>query len=80
MSERLLVRSVWLRSVYTVALLCLLLAPLCAANDWKYEETHSDARDFVSGGYLHVRFSVGDIHVKRGDSNKIKLNYTIKSR
>ena len=80
MSERRLVRSVWVRSVYTVALLCLLLAPLCAADDWKYEETHSDARDFVSGGYLHVRFSVGDIHVKRGDSNKIKLNYTIKSR
>lgn len=68
------------RSVYKVALLCLLLVPLAAASDdWKYEETHSDAREFVSGGYLHVRFSVGDIHVKRGDSNKIKLEYTIKS-
>lgn len=68
------------RSVYKVALLCLLLVPLCAADDWKYEETHTDARDFVSGGYLHVRFGVGDIHVKRGDSNKIRLDYTIKSR
>jgi hypothetical protein len=68
------------RSVYKIALLCLLLVPLAAADDWKYEETHTDARDFVSGGYLHVRFSVGDIHVKRGDSNRIKLEYTIKSR
>jgi hypothetical protein len=68
------------RSVYKVALLCLLLVPLAAADDWKYEETRSDAREFVSGGYLHVRFSVGDIHVKRGDSNRIKLEYTVKSR
>lgn len=80
MFERSLVRSVYVRSVYKVALLCLLLVPLSAADEWRYEETHSDVRDFVSGGYLHVRFSVGDIHVKRGDSNKIKLDYTIKSR
>ena len=80
LSQRSLPQRSLIRSAYQVALLCLLLAPLCAADDWKYEETHSDARDFVSGGYLHVRFSVGDIHVKRGDSNQIKLEYTIKSR
>ena len=27
-----------------------------------------------------MRFSVGDIHIKRGDSTKIKLEYTVKSR
>jgi hypothetical protein len=60
-------------------MLCLLLVPFCAAKDWDYEETHSDARDFATGGYLHVRMSVGDLHVKRGDTNKISLHYTIKS-
>jgi hypothetical protein len=67
--------------------ICLLLlpcgaAPLSAAtpHDWNYEETHSDARDFVSGGMLHVHLGVGDVHVKRGDGNKIHLTYTIKSR
>lgn len=69
-----------LRSSSTLALLCLLLVPLCAANDWRYEQTRSEARDFVSGGYLHVHFTVGDMHIHRGDSNKIKLEYTIKSR
>lgn len=80
LSRRSSPRRSLIRSVYQFALLCLLLAPLCAADDWKYEETHSDARDFVSGGYLHVRVSVGDIHVKRGDSKQIRLEYTIKSR
>jgi hypothetical protein len=61
-------------------LLCVFLVPLCAADDWNYQETHTDARDFVSGGFLHVHFSVGDIHVKRGDSSKIRLEYTVKSR
>jgi hypothetical protein len=69
-----------IQSLYRVVVLCLLLAPLCAANDWRYEETHNDSRDFVSGGYLHVRFSVGDIHIKHGNSNQIKLQYTVKSR
>lgn len=55
-------------------------APLYAHDDWKYEETRNDARDFVSGGSVHVRSSVGDIHVKRGDSAKIRLSYTVKSR
>ena len=78
------------RSMYSVShatlLTCLLLAllsaiPLRAApHDWNYEETHSDARDFVSGGMLHVHLSVGDLHVKRGDGDKLHLAYTIKSR
>jgi hypothetical protein len=58
----------------------LAAAPLYAHDDWKYEETRNDARDFVSGGSVHVRLSVGDIHVKRGDSAKIRLSYTVKSR
>ena len=55
-------------------LFCLLLVPLCAANDWNYEETHTDAREFVSGGYVHVRLSVGDVHIKRGDSTRSAWN------
>jgi hypothetical protein len=66
-------------ALYKALVLCLLLVPLCAAKDWDYEETHSDARDFATGGYLHVRLSVGDLHVKRGDTSKISLHYTIKS-
>ena len=61
------------------------LAPFCAAHegnydDWNYEETHNDAREFVAGGYVHVHLAVGDMHIKRGDSDKIKLTYTVKSR
>jgi len=56
-----------------------MLVPLCAAKDWNYEETHSDSREFAAGGFLHVRLSVGDMHIKRGDTNKISLRYTIKS-
>ena len=29
---------------------------------------------------MHVRMSVGDMHIKRGDTNKISLRYTVKSR
>jgi hypothetical protein len=62
-----------------------MLVPFCAAyasnnSDWEYEETHTDARDFVSGGMLHVRLGVGDMHIRRGDTNKISVRYTIKSR
>jgi hypothetical protein len=59
---------------------------LCAAaaaggsHDWDYEETHADSRDFAAGGMLHVHMSVGDLHIKRGDTNKISLRYTVKSR
>jgi hypothetical protein len=62
---------------------CLLLVPFCAATDWKdwnYEESHSDAREFVTGGMLHVRLSVGDLQIRRSDSNQIRLHYTVKSR
>ena len=59
---------------------CLLLVPLCAASDWPYEQTHTDAREFASGGSMHVRLSVGDLHIRRGDSAKIRLRYTVKSR
>jgi len=68
------------RNIYTVILFCVALTPLCAANDWRYEEARNDSRDFVSGGYLHVRMTVGDLHIKRGDSTKIRLQYTVKSR
>jgi len=54
--------------------------PFAAASDWNYQETHSDARDFAAGGMVHVRLGVGDLHIRRGDSSKIHLSYTIKSR
>jgi hypothetical protein len=69
--------------LHKTILLCLLLAPLAYASnhdDWNYEETHTDSRDFVSGGHLRVHMSVGDLHIRRGDSNKLSLRYTIKSR
>jgi hypothetical protein len=57
------------------------LVPFASAHDdWEYEESHTDVRDFVSGGTLHVRLSVGDLRITRGDSNKIHLRYTVKSR
>jgi hypothetical protein len=68
------------RQLYKLILFCLLLSPLCLADDWNYEETHHDSRDFVAGGYVHVRMAVGDMRIKQGDSAKIKLEYTIKSR
>jgi len=59
-------------------------ASLCSAkalsHDWDYQETHSDSRDFAAGGMLHVHLSVGDLHIKRGDGDKINVRYTIKSR
>jgi len=67
--------------LYKAITLCLLLVPFCAASDrWNYEESRDEVRDFVAGGMLHVRLSVGDLHIKRNDSNKIRLRYTIKSR
>ena len=29
---------------------------------------------------MHVRLTVGDVHIKRGDSNMIRLEYRVKSR
>jgi hypothetical protein len=70
-----------LNMLHKTIVVCLLLAPFCAAIDhWNYEESHDEARDFVAGGMLHVRLSVGDLHIKRGDSTKIRLHYTVKSR
>lgn len=71
--------------LHKTLLLCLVLisfaAPsVAAADDWKYEETRHDARDFVSGGSIHVRMTVGDLRIRRGDSNQIRLEYTVKSR
>lgn len=82
MASRSLGSSVLLHRTF---LICLFLVPLgapslCAANDWNYEETHQDARDFVAGGLVHVRMTIGDLHIKRGDSAKIRLEYSVKSR
>jgi hypothetical protein len=68
--------------LYQAALLCLILAPLCAAHgfdDWNYEETHADSREFSPGGMLHVHLKVGDLHIRRGEASKISLHYTVKS-
>jgi DUF4097 and DUF4098 domain-containing protein YvlB len=67
-------------ALHKALLVCLFLVPLAAANDYKYEESHHDARDFIDGGYIHVRMKVGDLHIKRGDSNKIRLDYKVKSK
>jgi hypothetical protein len=74
-------------ALYSAALFCLLLVGLGASpisfaksnNDWRYSETHSDVREFAPGGSLHVRLNVGDVHIKQGDSSKIRLEYTVKS-
>jgi hypothetical protein len=65
---------------YRVALLCLILVPFAAGNDGKYEETRHEAREFVSAGSVHLRGVVGDVHIKRGDSNMIRLEYRVRSR
>jgi DUF4097 and DUF4098 domain-containing protein YvlB len=72
-----------LRHVCKLVLLSLIVAPLCLAHgsdDWRYSETHSDSREFSAGGMLHVHLKVGDLHIRRGDADKIRLRYTIKSR
>jgi hypothetical protein len=80
-----------LTALHTATLFCMLTAlgasPLFAAtsnaksdNDWRYSETRSDTREFSIGGSLRVRLSVGDLHIKHGDSSKIRLEYTVKSR
>jgi hypothetical protein len=77
MSGRFLIRSAVLHKTIFV---CLLLSPFCRASDhWDYEETHNEVRDFVAGGMVHVRMTVGDLHILRSDSNQIRVRYTIKS-
>jgi hypothetical protein len=67
--------------LHKTIVVCLLLVPFCAASDhWNYEESRDEVRDFVAGGMLHLRMSVGDLHIKRGDSTRIHLHYTVKSR
>src|SRR3979411_2001326 len=61
-------------------LICLVLVPFCAASNHRdYEETRDDFRDFAAGGMVHVRLGVGDLRIVRGDSNKIRVHYTVKS-
>jgi len=70
-----------LATLRKTVLVCLFLTPFCVASDhWNYQESHDEVRDFVSGGMLHVRMSVGDMRVTRSDSNRIRLHYTVKSR
>jgi hypothetical protein len=63
--------------------LAILLVPFCAArassHGWDYEETRTDSRDFAAGGTLHVHLRVGDLHIIRGDGNKLNLRYKVKS-
>ena len=69
-----------LTAVFTTIAMCFLLLSFASASDWNYEETHTDARDFAAGGMVHVQLNVGDLRIRRGDSSKIHLSYTIKSR
>jgi hypothetical protein len=86
MPGRFRLRSLLAHKTFAICLLLGLLgaAPICAASewnhDWNYEETRSEAREFAAGGFVHLRLGVGDVHVKRGDTAKISLHYTIKSR
>jgi len=67
--------------LHKTILVCLLFVPFCAASDhWDYEESHSETRDFVVGGMVHVHMSVGDLEIRRSDTNQIRLHYTVKSR
>ncbi|HET9406116.1 MAG TPA: hypothetical protein VFO39_02660 [Candidatus Sulfotelmatobacter sp.] len=59
--------------------LVLLLVPSSFAHSYDYEETHTDVREFTAAGTLHVHLRVGDLNVRRGDSDKIRLRYTVRS-
>ena len=76
--------TVWLNPIHKTLLASLFLiscaAPGWAANDRNFEETHTESREFAAGGFVHLRMSVGDVHIRRGDASKINLRYTIKSR
>jgi hypothetical protein len=66
--------------VQKTILVCLMLVPFCAASNSKdYQESHDAVRDFVAGGMVHLRLKVGDVRIMRGDSNKIRIHYTVKS-
>ncbi|MFZ0419176.1 MAG: hypothetical protein WAM04_13845 [Candidatus Sulfotelmatobacter sp.] len=65
--------------VVCLIFVCLMLVPFCAASQKDYQEAHDEVRDFVDGGMVHIRLKVGDVRIVRGDSNKIRMHYTIKS-
>jgi DUF4097 and DUF4098 domain-containing protein YvlB len=67
-------------AVFGIVLVLFAWPSVGRADDWKYEETHREARDFVTGGSVHVHATVGDVHIRRGTSNQIRLEYTVKSR
>jgi DUF4097 and DUF4098 domain-containing protein YvlB len=59
---------------------CMVLVPFCASSNLKnYEESHDAVRDFAPGGTVHLRLKVGDVHIVRGDNDKIRIHYTVKS-
>lgn len=60
--------------------LAFLSLPSQASSDWNYEETRQETRDFTAGGSVHVHMTVGDLRIRRGDSDKLRLEYRIKSR
>jgi DUF4097 and DUF4098 domain-containing protein YvlB len=67
-------------TLHKTIFMCLLLVPFASASDdWSFKETRNDVREFVSGGTLHVRLGVGNMHITGGDSSKIRLRYTVKS-
>ena len=69
-----------LAMLHKTIIVCLLFAPFCAASDhWDYSETHDEVREFAAGGMVHLRLNVGDLHIRRGVSDKIRLHYTVKS-
>lgn len=76
--------SFLLKQSRKVVLLSLIVLPLCLAyganHDWNYEQTYNESREFAPGGTLHVHLRVGDLHIKQGDSARINLRYTVKSR
>jgi hypothetical protein len=63
----------------SAVLACLFCAPAAFASSDQYQESHSVTQEFVAGGVLHARMSVGDMRITRSSSNQIHLNYTIKS-
>lgn len=65
----------------TLALALVLVSfPSQASDDWNYEETRQETRDFAAGGSVHVHMAVGDLRIRRGDSDKLRLEYRVKSR
>jgi hypothetical protein len=62
------------RTLFTL----LLFVPLCLASE--YSKTQTEDHAFALGGRLHVEVNIGDVRIVRGDSDKIRVRYTLKSR